>query len=345
MNNTFFNNFKPTNLSDINLSNETIEIINSYLKNNKMLFLIYGASLSGKTSLINILLKDYYNSLNYNNNILYINLLKEQGINYFRNEMKNFCQIHNSNNSNNSNNTDNKQKSIIIDDFDSLNELNQKILINYINKYNNINFVLSTSDLNKIVPSTMYLLEIINIENIDNLFLEKILNKIVKKTNLSLEENIKKKLLTDYNKNIPFFINKLLEINIIFFNSYNDNKTNNYNYNCLDNNKIIINNYNFLDNNILININNYLNLCKKNNIKEANKLILELHNIGLSVIDILDNIIYYVKNINNDLNEEYKFKLIKLITNYVNIFNNLHEDKIELFFLTNNIIKIFNNNI
>jgi len=319
MNNTFFDNYKPNNLSDINLNNETIEIINIYLKNNKMLFLIHGPSLSGKTSLINILLKEYYNSSNHNDNILYINLLKEQGINYFRNEIKNFCQIHNSINI--------KQKSIIIDDFDSLNELNQKILINYINKYNNINFVLSCSDLNKIVPSTSYLLEMIKIENIDSMFLEKILNKIIKKTNIVLEENIKKKLLNDYNKNIPFFINKVLEINITF----------------IDSNYIIEEkNYNFLDNNILINIDNYLNLCKNNKVKEAKKLILELHNIGLSVIDILDNIIYYVKNINKNLNEEYRFKIIKLITNYINIFNNLHEDKIELLFLTNNIIKIFN---
>jgi len=317
MNNTFFDNYKPTSLSDINLNNETIELINIYLKNNKMLFLIHGPSLSGKTSLINILLKKYYNSSNYNDNIIYINLLKEQGINYFRNEIKNFCQIHNSSNI--------KQKSIIIDDFDSLNELTQKILITYINKYNNINFILSCSDLNKIVPSTRYLLEIIRIEHLDTMFLEKILNKVIKKTNMVLEENIKKKLLDDYNKNIPFFMNKVLEINIIFINS---------NY------IIEEKNYDFLDNNILINIDNYLNLCKNNKVKEAKKLILELHNIGLSVIDILDNIIYYVKNINKNLNEEYRFKIIKLITNYINIFNNLHEDKIELLFLTNNIIKI-----
>lgn len=317
MDNTFFDNYKPTNLSDINLNNETIELINIYLKNNKMLFLIHGPSLSGKTSLINILLKEYYNSSNYNDNIIYINLLKEQGINYFRNEIKNFCQIHNSSNI--------KQKSIIIDDFDSLNELTQKILITYINKYNNINFILSCSDLNKIVPSTRYLLEIIRIEHLDTMFLEKILNKVIKKTNMVLEENIKKKLLDDYNKNIPFFMNKVLEINIIFINS---------NY------IIEEKNYDFLDNNILINIDNYLNLCKNNKVKEAKKIILELHNIGLSVIDILDNIIYYVKNINKNLNEEYRFKIIKLITNYINIFNNLHEDKIELLFLTNNIIKI-----
>ena len=81
--------------------------------------------------------------------------------------------------------------------------------------------------------------------------------------------------------------------------------------------------------------------CLKKKYTESIQIILNIYNKGYSVIDILDNIIYYVKNINKNLNQEYRFKIIKLITNYINIFNNLHEDKIELLFLTSNIIKIF----
>ena len=320
MNSEFFNNYKPRELDDINLDEESRYILDLYLKNNKMLFLIYGENLSGKTSLINILLSIYYDKCNYEENVIYLNLLKEQGINYFRNEIKNFCQINNSN-------TNNIKKSIIIDDFDSLNELNQKILINYFDRYKNINFILSCSDLNKITESSFHKLELIKIKNIDNIFLEKILNKIILKTNMILNDNIKKQILLYYSKNIPFLVNKIIEINISKFNK-----------------KSILNieNYNFLDNNILIKINNYIKLCKDNNFKEAINLILNIHNDGLSVIDILDNIIYYIKYDNNYiLIEECKFKIIKVVTNFINIFNNLHEDKIELLFLTNNIIKCF----
>ena len=47
----------------------------------------------------------------------------------------------------------------------------------------------------------------------------------------------------------------------------------------------------------------------------------------------------YLKH-NSDFNEESKYKIIKLITYYINIFNNLHEENIELLFLTNSIINI-----
>jgi len=320
MNSEFFNNYKPKDLDDINLDEKSKTILNLYLKNKKMLFLIYGENLSGKTSLINILLHSYYNTKNYEKYIIYINLLKEQGINYFRNEIKNFCQINNSN-------INNIKKSIIIDDFDLLNEFNQKILINYISKYKNINFILSCSDLNKIIESSIHKLELIKIKNIDNIFLEKILNNIIFKTNINIDENIKKKILNDYNKNIPFLVNKILEINLCKIS---------------ENLILDVNKYIFLDSNILISISKYIDLCRNKNIIEANKLILNLHNDGLSVIDILDNIIYYIKNYNNNLCEKYKFVIIKVVTNYINIFNNLHEDKIELLFLTNNLIRCFN---
>jgi len=319
MSKTFFDNFYPNNLDDINLNEDTSDILNMYLRNNKMLFLIYGQNLSGKTSLIKILLKNYYNSLDYSENIIYINILKEQGINFFRNDIRNFCQINNSH-------MNKIKKSIIIDDFDFLNEINQKVLLHYVNKYNNINFIVSCSDLNKLILSTQYHLELIKIEDMDNKFLEKIYNKIVKKTNLSLDDNVKYNLLDKFNKNIPFFINKLLELNIMYYNDINNTSKKNYK---------------FLDNNILINIENYLNLCEIKDIKKANNFILNLHKNGLSVIDILDNIIFYIKNINKKINEKIKFEIILLVTNYIHIFNNLHEDNIELLFLTNNMINIF----
>ena len=56
------------------------------------------SSCSGKTSLLNALIREYYDLKETDNfpenNIMYINNLKEQGIQYFRNDMKTFCQSH-----------------------------------------------------------------------------------------------------------------------------------------------------------------------------------------------------------------------------------------------------------
>ena len=60
-----------------------------------------------------------------------------------------------------------------------------------------------------------------------------------------------------------------------------------------------------------------------------------------SIILITKKFIFYIINIKY----KYKYEIIKLICKYINIFHNIHEDGIELIFLTNNISKILNNDI
>jgi hypothetical protein len=86
----------------------------------------------------------------------------------------------------------------------------------------------------------------------------------------------------------------------------------------------------------------YIDYCKEKNYFKSIELINDLYLNGYSVIDIIDEFFNYIKNFSN-LNDEIKYKIIKILSHNINIFNNLHEDKIELIFLTNNIIKILNN--
>ena len=72
------------------------QVIETLLDINDLNILFVGTQSSGKTTLLNILIGEYYN-INVNdtmpdNNILYINNLKEQGISFYRTEMKTFCQ-------------------------------------------------------------------------------------------------------------------------------------------------------------------------------------------------------------------------------------------------------------
>ena len=60
---------------------------------NNLNILLVGNSGCGKTSLLYATIREYYNSKNIpNQNVLYINNLKEQGIQYYRTEVKTFCQ-------------------------------------------------------------------------------------------------------------------------------------------------------------------------------------------------------------------------------------------------------------
>ena len=57
-------------------------------------------------------------------------------------------------------------------------------------------------------------------------------------------------------------------------------------------------------------------------------------------MDILDNYFIYLKN-TTLITEEEKYAIIPYICKYITIFNNVHEDDIELAHFTNNLIHIF----
>ena len=316
---SLINKYKASILDDINIDDVTKDIINLYINNNKLLFLINGGIGSGKTSLINVLLGLYYgNKKEIDKNIVYINLLKEQGISYYRNELKTYCQINNIK-------TNNKKKTIIFDDLDLLNDQCQQIFISYINTYENINFIISCTDMQKIKPTIIDKLEILKINNITNEFLKRIMKKIIKNENIEIDKDYYNKIIISSNFSISHLIYIIEKLEFI-------------------SNKHNINDNTILDtllNNILyVDLAKYIDNCKYNNIVNAVEIIKKIYDNGYSVIDILYSIFIYIKNY-SDLNEEYKFLIIKIICKYVNFFHTIHEDPIELYFLTNNIINIF----
>ena len=89
--------------------------------------LLVGNIGSGKTSILYATIENttIYKDIP-SNNVLLINNLKEQGISYYRSEVKTFCQtpsvVH-------------IKKFIILDDIDFINEQSQQVFRNCIDKY------------------------------------------------------------------------------------------------------------------------------------------------------------------------------------------------------------------
>ena len=307
MNASLSKKYKPCTLDEFHIDDQTKRIIELYLKNNKLYFIIQGNSCVGKTNIINVILKLYYKERNVQDYIIYINVLKEQGVNYYRNELKNFCQTNNI--------ITNIKKTIIIDDIDYLNEYSQQLFHSFINNYENINFIITCNNLNKIDKSFLQKLEFIKINNTDHQFLSKILNKIVAHEKLDINEEFKNTIITSANNCIPNMINILEKICIIPATNLDDIRCN-----------------------ILISdMAKYITLCNEKQYLAAVNILDTMYNNGYSVIDILDELTTYIK-LYSDLPDEYKYATIKILCKYINIFNNVHEDSIELLFLTNNII-------
>ena len=85
----FVNKYQPLLFDDFGIDDEIIKILKTLIAMDNLNILLIGDIASGKTSLLNSLIREYYighNPKEYEDNIMYINNLKEQGINYYRND-------------------------------------------------------------------------------------------------------------------------------------------------------------------------------------------------------------------------------------------------------------------
>jgi DNA polymerase III delta prime subunit len=126
----FLNKYQPFFFKDFETDPEMLDILNTLIGMNNLNVLFIGDIGSGKTAFLNSVIREYYKGLEpsqYSENILHINSLKDQGINYYRNDVKTFCQT--------SSYIKSKKKIIVLDDIDFINEQSQQVFRNCIDKY------------------------------------------------------------------------------------------------------------------------------------------------------------------------------------------------------------------
>uniref|UniRef100_A0A6C0F8M1 Uncharacterized protein n=1 Tax=viral metagenome TaxID=1070528 RepID=A0A6C0F8M1_9ZZZZ len=316
---TLIHKYRPYTLNDFT-DNDTFKNIIKTLNNmNNLNVLFIGNSCSGKTTLLDCIVRDYYqltkNQSIKETNVLFINNLKDQGIQYFRNEMKIFCQSTCS--------IRNKKKIIIIDDLDSINEQSQQVFRNYIDKYSkNIHFLSVCTTVQKVIESLQSRLHIIKLPTFSDNYCINLFDTIVKNEKIKLDKKSKEYVLSISNNSVRTLINNLEKLYI-----YNNSIK-------LEICKDLCNTISFEH------FDNYYNFLKDDKILEAIKLLNNVYDYGYSVIDILDYLFYYTK-ITDLLNEKLKYEIVIILCNYISIFHSIHEDPIELSLITYDISKLF----
>lgn len=318
MDQPFIYKYRPQTLNEFEIDPKIIELLQTLLQLDTLNLLLVGDSGCGKTTLINCIIKKYYNN-NYNaTDILIINSLKDQGISYYRSEVKTFCQTMCT--------IPNKKKFVILDDIDNINEQSQQVFRNCIDKYsNNVNFIAACSNTQKVIDSFQSRVVMLKIKALDTFRLEKILTKISIAEGLIIDNKAIKFILSICNNSVRIVINylekfKLLGIDITYDIALST---------CT--------NISFKE------LKLYTELCKDSTkLGTAIELIYSIYDRGYSVIDILDNYFLYIKT-TTLINEKEKYEIIKLLCKYITIFFNIHEEELELALFTNNLIKLLQN--
>ncbi len=319
----FINKYNPSYLRDFILDPGFVQILKTFLQMNRLNLLLVGESGSGKSALLHAIIREYYGldpdtNFQNNSNIMIINSLKEQGITYYRSDVRTFCQTASSVRA--------KKKILLLDDFDTLNEQSQQVFRNYIDKYsNNVCFLVSGVSLHKIIESIQSRLYILHVETPPNSTLETIFNNISLQESLIISPEAKNFIIDISEHSIRVMIHYLEKIKLL--NRPVD----------LDLIMSCCTNINFKT------FSEYTHHVKSpGGLADAIKLIFSIFDQGYSVMDILDSYFIYVK-ITNEIDEGMKYRVIALICKYISIFYNIHEDENELAFFTNNLVHLFSN--
>jgi DNA polymerase III delta prime subunit len=284
---------------------------------NNLNILFIGDIGCGKTAFLNAVIKEYYSGLpptQYDDNILHINSLKEQGINYYRTDVRTFCQTCSS--------IKGKKKIIVLDDIDFINEQSQQVFRNCIDKYShNVHFISSCSNSQKVIESLQSRLIIIKIKPLQRENLVKIMHKITNLENIQITNEAEDFILNVCNNTAKILINYMEKFKLL-------------------NEPITLE----LATNVCTNISfftfdEYTQMLKNDHLDTAIKLMYSIYDKGYSVMDILDNYFIFIK-ITTHLTEEQKYSIIPFICKYITVFHNIHEDEIELALFSNNLHKI-----
>jgi DNA polymerase III delta prime subunit len=331
LNKLFIYKYQPFFFSDFEIDKDTLALLNTLISMNNLNILLVGEAGSGKTSLMNALVAKYYNTpvtcnnhcetqsyaiqpKHYSENVLHINSLKEQGVNFYRNEVKTFCQTRSV--------ISNKKKVIILDDIDMINEQSQQVFRNCIDKYsNNVHFISSCSNTQKVIESMQSRLIIIKIASFTRANLKTILTKIKTNEHLIIEDEAEDFVLSVCDNTAKTLINYMEKFKLI-----GEPITLNVAMN-------VCTNISFTE------FERYTVCVKNKQLCEAIDVLYEIYDKGYSVMDILDNYSLFVKT-TTTLCENDKYSIISCICKYITIFHNTHEEPIELALFTNNVIQM-----
>ncbi len=323
---SFLTKYKPYYVKDFTLEEAHLTYLKTLLDLDDFNLLCVGNVHSGKTTFLYALIRYYYGwdkavpIEETNRNLLLIHTLKEQGIHFFRHEMKTFCQSRS--------NLPGKKKMIVVDDLDTLPQQSQQIFCNYMDKYqNNVVFISVCSNVQKVIESIQSRLHSFPLSSPTEDYLHRFLNKILcSEPDLKLDGETRD-LVIDFilkmsqgsPRNIINMLEKL----------------------CILRHPITLD----LCKSVSMGISNdfwerYVMSLQTHSLQKAIQIIYEIYDYGYSVIDILDSFFTFIK-LTPEMEDTQKYQMIPIVCHYITLFHTLHEESIELAFFTQDLMGTF----
>lgn len=315
------------------------QTINAIIRINVFQIIITGQS--GKTSLLNTILSEYYSveweQLGTHSDILFIDNMGEQGIvSQCRNEIMSFCNLQSS--------TRGKKKTVVLDNIHLMPDIGQQIFYSLIETYREkVNFVTATADLQKVNEKLQSSLMILKIPDISFEYLSALCDQITTTERVVLTEETKEYVIHLSSGNPSVLIGYLEKFKLLRYNTdpnlsqipigIQDAKNL-----CTDISPDIFEHY-FKT---ILGTASAAGAQQNEKIKVASNVLSQLiEEQGCSISDVLNSMFEYIKTpLANYLTDMQKYAVIPIIYHYIE----KNDDEIELVFFTNKMMMILRSN-
>ena len=304
--NNFIIKYTPKGLNEHSFNLEALQLVESLIESNRPTMILIGNEGSGKTTIINNILKRYYEGHNaelVKRNVMRICCLKDQGTTFCRNDLKIFCQVNTS--------ISHRKKIVRVDNLDLVNEQNQHIFRSFIDKYkNNVCFICSAVHAQKIIDQLQSRIILIKLNTPTNHDMLTVFNVVCANENITVSKTATEHIIKLSRNSVTRMLNYL--------------------------EKMVLSGMPMTKKNVN---DQFTKLSTQNNYGDAIKLILDIYNNGYSSIDIFDEYYHYVK-VSDAFRNDDKHKVVIALCEYIYKFYESDEHEIQLIFFTKRIIEI-----
>lgn len=266
--------------------------------------LLLGGERTGKTTLTALLVSP-------GDHVMHITNLKDQGIQYIRNEVKSFCQL-----------TTSIPKKMIVDGLDELLEQTQQILLTYLDKYGHqVKFIATASNPHKVVESFFSRFITVKLSPPSPAYMTQLVHRVVREENMSIRPDAVVHLVRMCGSNVRSMLNYLEKYKYVQLPITVERVTQCHN----DMDKAVLQ--------------AFTDCLVARDQPGAFRIVLQWYEDGFSIMDIMDAYYDMVQEMPESV---FYYQLVKIICKYITIFNNIHEHHIELLFFVDDCINIAN---
>lgn len=310
---TFIREYSPSSLSDFKFHENIIPSLQSFIHDDSICkrILICGDSSSGKSTILNCITNDISNTYE----IFDLYTICDENIEEFRQNLVHFCKMISA-----------KEKLIIMDNIDELKSIFQDIISYVLDTYS-IHIIATCLQVIKVVDTIQSRLHIIHIPIFPHKSLIQLIKTICSEKKIQLEDDKDSNTLIMQlsNYSIRMIYSNLEKLYYIF--DHVITKDDIYKVCCILSHKHLI---------------EFTEACfKYKDIKSVCNLLHSILHYGYSVIDFLEQYLLFIKYHSLDYIDEKKTCcIVHILSKYIILFHSVHENEIELFLFSYELIHI-----